>query len=403
MMNLTNLTGAEADESRAAQSEEILIGAVGGEALMEGIMMRGPAGAAISLRLPDHSIETTLKQVKAPKDKWKPLGWPLLRGPVSFIDSIIFGYRCMMEAAEKTTLDDAVQNGEAESKLDKWIQDHFGPKMMAVFGAVAGVLGVLLALGLFVALPTFLFDLINKFATQGQLVGGWKALVEGGIRVLLLVGYMFVMSQIKDIRRVFQYHGAEHKSIFCYENGLPLTVENVRKQSRLHPRCGTSFLFIMVFLSILVSAGVLLLFPELKDHKLLWWGVKLLQFPVIMSLGYEFIRFAGRHSDNIFIRILSAPGLGMQCITTKEPSDDIIEVGICALEAALGRPFEPLRKPPEANSPEKREDAPEIGPFPDGAVPVIEPPDTIVDDILNSGDDALLGILLDSLPESRSE
>ena len=334
------------------EEEKIQIGAVGGEALMEGIMMRGPKGAAISLRLADGSIDTSLRKSSLPSEKCKILGWPLIRGPVSLVYSLLFGYKCMMESAEKAT-EGAMDSGDvvAESKLDKWIEAHFGPKMMAAITAVGTVLGVALALGLFFVLPTYTFKGINYLA-HGSL-DSWKALIEGGIRIVLFVGYMFLMSQIKDIHRVFQYHGAEHKSIFCYESGLPLTVENVRAQSRFHPRCGTSFMFLMILLGMILSAVLLLLFPNLKDHNILWIAVKFLQFPIIMAFGYEFIRIAGKHLRNPIVRAISFPGLAMQRITTKEPDDDIIEVGIEALKAALGRPF-------EAKIPAEKEEEPSV-------------------------------------------
>ena len=321
------------------EEEKIELGKVGGEALMEGIMMRGPKGAAVSLRLADGSIETGLKKSTLPSEKYKFLGWPLIRGPVSLVYSMVFGYKCMMESAEKAT-EDMMDSGEveSESKLDRWLEAHFGPKMMAAITFVGTLLGIGLAVVLFIMLPTYAFKGINFLA--GARLDSWKALIEGGIRIVIFVGYMFAMSQIPDIRRVFQYHGAEHKSIFCYEYGLPLTVENVRAQSRFHPRCGTSFMFLMILLGMILSAVLLLLFPTLKDHNGLWFLVKVLQFPVIMAVGYEFIRFAGRHLKNPIVRAISFPGLAMQRITTKEPSDDIIEVGIEALKAALGRPFE---------------------------------------------------------------
>jgi len=323
------------------EEEKIEIGKVGGEALMEGIMMRGPKGAAVSLRLADGSIETSLRQTTLPSDKYKILGWPLVRGPVSLVYSMVFGYKCMMESAERITAG-ALESGEieSESKLDKWLEKHFGPKMMAVITAIGTVLGIALAIGLFMVLPTYAFRGINLLAGGG--LGAWRALIEGGIRIVIFVGYMFAMSQIRDIRRVFQYHGAEHKSIFCYEYGLPLTVDNVRAQSRFHPRCGTSFLFVMLLIGMLLSAVLLLLFPDLKDHNLLWIAIKILQFPLIMAFGYEFIRFAGRHLKNPLVRAVSFPGLAMQRITTKEPTDGIIEVGIEAIKAALGKPFEAI-------------------------------------------------------------
>jgi uncharacterized protein YqhQ len=320
-------------------------------------MMRGPKGAAVSLRLADGCIETEMKQSTLPSEKWKILGWPLIRGPVSLVYSMVFGYKCMMESAEKAT-QGILESGEAEaeSKLDKWLEAHFGPKLMAVITAIGTVLGLALAVGLFLVLPTYAFKGINYLAQDG--LANWKALIEGGIRIVIFVGYMFAMSLIPDIRRVFQYHGAEHKSIFCYEFGLPLTVENVRAQKRFHPRCGTSFLFVMLLLGLIVSAVLLKLFPDLKDHNILWIAIKVLQFPLIMAFGYEFIRFAGRHLKNPLVRAISFPGLAMQRITTKEPDDDIIEVGIEALKAALGKPFEPRIPGPTAAGPLKEEDPP---------------------------------------------
>ena len=316
------------------KDKEKLLGSVGGEALMEGIMMRGPKGAAVSLRLPNGTIETSLSDAKQPKDKYKILGWPLIRGPVNLIYSMVFGYKCLMKSAEKMTEGMMDEAEESTSKLDKWLEDHMGPKMMAVIGVIGSVLGVALAMGLFVLAPEYLIKLIELAA--GKIDPRFIALISGGIRVVLFVLYMLAMSYIKDIRRVFQYHGAEHKTIFCYEAGLDLTVENVRKQSRLHPRCGTSFMFLMILLSICVSGIVYAIFPGLAAIASVRVALKFLQFPVIMAFGYEFIRFAGQHLKNPIVRAISFPGLCMQRITTKEPDDSMIEVGIAALNAAVG-------------------------------------------------------------------
>jgi len=317
------------------KDNEKILGSVGGEALMEGIMMRGPKGAAVSLRLPNGTIETSLSDAKMPKDKYKILGWPLIRGPVNLIYSMIFGYKCLMKSAEKMTEGMMDEAEESTSKLDKWLEDHMGPKMMAVIGVIGSVLGIGLAMGLFVFAPEYLVNLIKKLAGEADL-SRYIALISGGIRVVLFVLYMLAMSYIKDIRRVFQYHGAEHKTIFCYEAGLDLTVENVRRQSRLHPRCGTSFMFLMILLSICVSGLVYAIFPGLAAIAGVRVGLKFLQFPIIMAVGYEFIRFAGQHLKNPIVRAISFPGLCMQRITTKEPDDSMIEVGIAALNAAVG-------------------------------------------------------------------
>lgn len=302
---------------------------VGGQALIEGIMMKGPRGTAMSVRLPSGEIETEYKEVKPWRDKCKFFRIPLVRGVVGFAESMVTGYKYLMESAEKSTqgLEDETEN---MSKLDRWINDHFGEKMMNAIGAVSAVLGVALAFFLFMWLPTALVD----WVTGGNLLK-FHPLFEGLIRVVIFVLYMLLVSQMKDIKRVFMYHGAEHKSIFCYENGLELTVENVKKQKRFHPRCGTSFMFVMILLSILLSSVLVLIFPALLEIKrVLWILIKLLILPLVMGLGYEFIRYAGRH-DNLLVKILAAPGLWMQRITTKEPTDDIIEVGIASLKAVL--------------------------------------------------------------------
>lgn len=301
---------------------------VGGQALIEGIMMRGPKGSAMSVRLPDGTIDTEMKDVTLLRDKNKFFGIPIIRGVVSFIDSLVFGYKCLMESAEKSGMDDIKE--EDMSKLDKWIDKHFGDKMMAVIGVISTILGFAIAMFLFAYLPTLIVDLIDKNGAVSRL----HPLFEGILKIIIFVAYCAGVSQMKDIKRVFKYHGAEHKTIFCYENGLDLTVENVRKQRRFHPRCGTSFIFVMLILSILTSTVVILIFPGLGDIRWLWMIVKLLILPIVVGIGYEFIRYAGKH-DNLFTKILSAPGLWMQRITTKEPTDDMIEVGIAAFNAVI--------------------------------------------------------------------
>lgn len=305
-------------------------GSVGGQALMEGIMMNGPEGKAMALRLPDGSISVEKKTFTSIKDKNKFFGIPMVRGIVNFVEALIFGYKCLMESAEKTGMD--VEEEENMSKLDRWISDHFGEKMMKVIGAISMVLGFALAFALFVWMPSFLFDAINKLT--GERITMLRTIFEGLLRIIIFVIYMFAVSKMKEIKRVYMYHGAEHKSIFCYESGEEMTVENVRKQSRFHPRCGTSFIFVMIILSILVSSVVALAFPSLTQIRPVWICVKLLIMPIVMGLGYEFIRYAGKH-DNLFVKILSAPGLWMQRITTAEPDDSMIEVGIAAINAVL--------------------------------------------------------------------
>ena len=302
---------------------------VGGQALMEGIMMNGPKGVAMALRLPDGKIETQLKNVTLLKDKYKIFRVPFIRGPVNFVEQMIFGYKCLMESAEKTTV---MEDGTEEemSKLDKWLSDHFGPKMMAVIGVISMILAMVMGFFLFMWLPSFVADLI-----LGEGSNTWKPAIEGVMRIIIFITYMYLVSLMKDIKRLFMYHGAEHKSIFCYEKGLDLTVENVRKQKRFHPRCGTSFIFLTLIVSIVISTTIVVIWPEIRNEKMIWMIIKVLILPLIMSVGYELIRLAGKY-DNVITRIISAPGTLMQRITTKEPTDDIIEVGIASLKVALG-------------------------------------------------------------------
>ncbi|MCM1363901.1 MAG: DUF1385 domain-containing protein [Faecalibacterium sp.] len=306
---------------------------VGGQALIEGIMMQGPKGAAMSVRLPDGTIDTEEKEVKHIRDKVKFLGWPLIRGVVNFIESMIFGYSCLMESAEKSGLEDIeVDDEENMSKLDKWLNDHMNKKFMNILTGVASVLGVLLAFALFFYAPTKITNWFNSLA-NGALTN-YRALLEGIMRAVIFIIYIAAVSLMKDIKRTFMYHGAEHKTIFCYEHGLDLTVENVRKQSRFHPRCGTNFMFVMIIISVIVSSAVSVIFPALRNNTAVWMAVKLLILPLVMGIGYEFIRYAGKH-DNILVKILSAPGLWMQRLTTKEPDDSMIEVALEAFKAVI--------------------------------------------------------------------
>lgn len=303
---------------------------VGGQALIEGIMMQGPKCCAVSLRMPDGSIETTEKKLTHIKDKYPIFGKPVIRGVVNFVESMILGYKCLMESAEKTSLD--FEEEENMSKFDKWILDHFGPKMMTIISVIAIILSVGLGFFLFMWLPALIADGLNNL-TSGA-ISFLRPLIEGILRMAIFVGYMVAVAQMKDIKRVFMYHGAEHKSIFCYEKGLPLTVENVKAQSRLHPRCGTSFIFVVLIISILISS-IIGLIPGLRDLRALWMVIKLLLLPVVAGVAYEFIKYAGKNEDKKWVCVLSKPGLWMQKITTNEPTDDIIEVGIAALNAAL--------------------------------------------------------------------
>lgn len=305
---------------------------VGGQALIEGIMMQGPRGAAVSVRTPDGSIDTEMVEFKHAKDKFKPLGWPLIRGVVAYIESMLFGYKCLMISAEKSGLEDLEESEENMSKLDKWLNDHINKKVLGVLTAIASVVGMLLAFLLFFYLPTIAVNFINKLS--GDVLSNYRALFEGIIRMIIFVAYIALVSLMKDIKRTFMYHGAEHKTIFCYEKGCELTVENVKKHSRFHPRCGTSFIFVILIISVIISSAISVTWPELRDQTVLWIAIKILILPLITGISYEFIKYAGRH-ENIFVKILSAPGLWMQRLTTKEPDDDMIEVALASFKAVI--------------------------------------------------------------------
>lgn len=333
---------------------------VGGEALIEGIMMRGPKGSAVSCRLPSGEIETEFIDYKPISTKTKIFKIPIIRGFIGFIDSMLLGYKSLMLSAQKQGIDENDINEEELSKFDKWLLNHFGDKVMNIVSTVGMVLGLVLAFVLFFWMPTFLFQAISVGAAKGF---GWmfqnfgllfskgdvitailkasslapfKALFEGVLRMVIFIMYILIISRMKDIQRVFQYHGAEHKTIFCYEQGLPLTVENVKKQVRFHPRCGTSFIFMILIVSIIFSTILSYIMPDvIVQTRMLWIAIKILLLPFMMGVGYELIKYAGKH-DNILVRIISAPGLWMQRLTTKEPSEDaIIEIGIASFSAVI--------------------------------------------------------------------
>lgn len=306
---------------------------IGGQALIEGIMMRGPKGNAMSVRTPDGNIVTEVEKYVPLKSKCKFFGIPLIRGIVGFAESMITGYKYLMKSADLALTEE--EKEEDMSKLDKWLTEHMGEKMMAVIGFLSAILGVLISLVIFMYFPTLCVDLFDNYILKNYDIQKFHPLLEGVLRMVIFVLYMFIVSKMEMIDRVFMYHGAEHKTIFCYENGLELTVENIKKMSRFHPRCGTSFMFVMIIISVLISSALVLIFPQLAGiNRLLWMLLKLAILPLVMGLGYEFIKFAGKH-DNAIVKLLSLPGLLMQRITTSEPTDDVIEVAIESMKAVI--------------------------------------------------------------------
>jgi len=368
---------------------------IGGQALMEGIMMRGPKTYAMAVRNTKGEIvieEAENKTAKRPAI----CRWPIIRGVLGYIDSMVLGYKCLMRSAEISGLEDLVEespkkkkkreaaeaakaaeaasvtegaaaaaeetvveaeetaaeaaseepktapveeksdqaSSDEEKKLPAWV--------WGVLSVVTVVLTVVFALGLVIYLPTKLYELVA--AHVGFLTGNgvaldslWKSIFEGILKIGLIVGYMSLVSLMKDIRRTYMYHGAEHKTIFCYEAGLELTVENVRRQKRFHPRCGTSFLILMLLVSIFISFFIdpitVLIRGEVLPP-LLRAGLKFLLLPLIVGIGYELIKFAGRH-DNWLTRVISAPGVLLQRLTVLEPTDDMIECAILAVKRVI--------------------------------------------------------------------
>ena len=300
---------------------------IGGQALIEGVMMKGAYKGAMACRLPDGTIDVETWDIKGGVGNSRP--WykkiPLIRGVYAFIFSMIDGYKCLMKSAEKQMTEAEIEEeNENPSKLEKWLDDHFTEKTVESIMMGFMVLSVLAALALFLFLPKWLVGLIPPLTSNRVL----QSFAEGILKIIIFVGYMAVTGTMKDIRRTYEYHGAEHKTIACFEAGLPLTVENVKKQVRLHPRCGTSFIFLTLFISILVMCLVPFTVP---------WQRFLCSFgllPITVGCSFEAIQFAGR-SDSLIAKIFSYPGLQLQKITTREPDASQIECAIAALTPCI--------------------------------------------------------------------
>lgn len=308
---------------------------IGGQALIEGIMMRGPEKDATVVRNKDGlNVEVKDRKIR-PKGSFAT--WPLIRGPVNFFDSQVVGMKALMHSAD---LNPEEEEQENPSKLDMWLEKKLGQKSFQnLIIGIAVALGLALSIGLFFVLPEVIVGFFEDFIGIPVV----RELIKGALRVIILVSYMALAARMNDIKRMFAYHGAEHKTIRCYEAGLELTVENVRKQTKHHPRCGTSFLFVVMILSILiftVAQELLLLIPAIKAmegavlFRVLMVVCKLLLLPVVVSFTYEINRLIGRY-DNWFTAILAAPGMWLQRISTNEPDDDMIDVAITALRAVL--------------------------------------------------------------------
>ena len=302
---------------------------IGGQALIEGIMMRGPEKQAIVVRDPEGNLVEKVEDLKFVKDRYPVLGLPLIRGTVNFLAAMVNGVKALMYSAEFYPEEEAVQ----PTKFELWLEKKLSSKALekAVI-ALAVVLGVGLSVFLFMVLPTLVTGGILHFFPACPM---WvRNLIEGVLKIAIFMLYLIFCSKQKDIYRVFQYHGAEHKTIFCYEAGLPLTVENVRNQEMHHPRCGTSFLFVVIFVSILISSVVFGIWPI--TNALLRTAVHLVLLPLVVGVTYEFNRWVGRHvQEGGIAKVLTVPGMWMQNFTTNEPDDGMIEVAIRSIELVL--------------------------------------------------------------------
>lgn len=302
-------------------------GAIGGQAVIEGVMMRGKGMYAIAVRnVATKEINVEEKHFTPISEKHKFLSLPIIRGVVSFVDSLATGMKIITKSAEMSGMDE-LEDGEQEepSKFEMWLENKFGDKLMDYIIYFSVFIAIVISIALFMVLPTWISSIINEHL---NMPGNALGILEGLMRIIIFLGYIFLTAQLKDVKRVFMYHGAEHKTINCLESGDELTVENVRKHTRLHKRCGTSFLLIVMIVSMIV-------FLFLPTKVVLWRILSRILFvPIIAGLSYEIIRWAGRH-ENILVKIVSAPGLCLQLVTTKEPDDSMIEVAIKSVETVL--------------------------------------------------------------------
>ncbi len=297
------------------------ITSIGGSAVMEGVMMKGPKEIATAVRKSDGEIVVDKKEVSSLVTKYHVNKIPVIRGVFAFFDSMISSIKALMWSAEFFDVD-----GEesSESKFDKWLERTFGDKIKDIVIYFSLFVSLIFSIGLFFVVPYLVTLAVDKVIDNNII----KTLIEGIVRIGIFLGYVLLVSRMEDIKRVFQYHGAEHKTIFCYEAGLELTPENARTMSRLHPRCGTSFLVFVMIISIILFSFISL------ENAWIRLGLRLLLLPVVSGLSYEVIRWAGKSKSKI-VCVLSKPGMWLQNITTREPDDSQLEVAITAMKAVL--------------------------------------------------------------------
>lgn len=299
---------------------------VGGQAVMEGVMMQGPQKAALAVRKPDGKVALKIEPVKKLSDKYPVLGWPVIRGVVNFVAQLASGMKMLMASAEMAGMDE-----EEPSEFDKKVAKILHMKAEDVMMVYAVALSIVMVIGLFFVVPTAVEALLKWLAIENKFV---LNLIGGLLRMGMFLTYVALVSKMKEIKRVFMYHGAEHKSIYCFEAGQELTVENAQKFTTLHPRCGTSFLVIVFTISILIFTFL----GTDSGNVFARTGSRLLLLPVTAGVSYEILKWLGRAEDTPFVRALKWPGLMVQKLTTKQPNDDMVEVALIALKAALGMP-----------------------------------------------------------------
>ena len=338
------------------------LGKVGGQAVLEGVMMKAGNRMVTTCRKADGGLVVTDELFTSARQKHKVLDLPLIRGVVSFAESMIMSFKTMGASADALGLEE-----EEPSKFEKWLAEKCGAKITDVVMIVALILGLGLSALLFVFLPIWLtagINLLLGWLFSISMPAAVSAILEGFVKMAIFVGYLAAVSLMPDIKRTFMYHGAEHKSIACFEAGEELTPENARKHTRFHPRCGTSFMFFMILLGIFAGLIIKTLLPGL--HTMVYTLIRLLILPLLMGLGYEFIRYAGKHPSAL-TRALSAPGLWMQKITTKEPTDDMLEVAITSLKCSLRDDYPEFKEfyesrawEPKAEEPEQAENEEQV-------------------------------------------
>ncbi len=309
-------------KSKNGEKDISRLGRVGGQAVIEGVMMKAGDRAVTTCRKENGEIVVTDGSFRSVRKKNRVLNIPILRGIINFVEMMILSVKTLEISADALDLD-----------TDKDGKKNGSSALVTAIMVIATVLGVALAVGLFMFLPNFLVSLIGKYVID---FGAWEAVAEGALKIIIFIAYLLLVSLMKDIKRTFMYHGAEHKSVACFEAGAELTPESARNYSRFHPRCGTSFMFFMILLGVIAGLFVKMLIPGLSAFA--YTGIRLAILPLIVGFGYEIIMLAGKH-DNVFTRILSTPGLWVQRITTKEPTDDMLEVAIISLKCALRDDF----------------------------------------------------------------